>query len=448
MASTATRQSSFGRLAGLAFWASWRFPAALLAAGFLIRLVRALGMLDVSAQHEAFNMAVSFARTGVLGDSFAPGQGPSAHVLPITPLWAGTVYRWLGVQSPAAELVLATAAIACVIASLLFLYRAFGLIGTPRPARLAGLAFLALVPLQFTLEIREFRIWEGALAVCLAHAGLWAVLRLERAAQISWPAIIGMGLLAATLFFTSPPMGLGLYLCCGWLLLEKCPPRRWPGAALAAAAALALFVVPWTMRNIEALGAPVWLRPNFGLELALAYHPGAVTDDPGKAFYERWRAVHPFASQFNVARMQAAGGEVAYARALGNEARAWIRAHPAQAAMLTLRHAREYLLPPPYVWRYEKDRHVAVARSAVHSAIGALGVAGMVVALVAAWRRFRFAALLMVAAALPYVVVQPVIRYRYLIAGLLVMFAADLVARAARRLAPGIQAAPGAGTAR
>jgi hypothetical protein len=448
MASTATRPGWIGRLAGSSFWASWRLPAALLAAGFLIRFGRALGMLDVSAQHEAFNMAVSFARTGVLGDSFAPGQGPTAHVLPITPLWAGYVYRWLGVQSFAAELVLATAAIACVIGSLLFLYRAFGLIGTPRPARLAALAFLALVPLQFTLEIREFRIWEGALAVCLAHAGLWALLRLERAAQISWPAITGMGVLAATLFFTSPPMGLGLYLCCAWLLLEKCPPRQWPGAALVAAVALGLFVVPWAVRNNRALGAPVWLRPNFGLELALAYHPGAVTDDPGKAFYERWRAVHPFASRLTVARMQAAGGEVAYARALGDETRAWISAHPAQAAMLTLRHARDYLLPPPYVWRYEKDRRVALAWSAVHSIIGALGFAGMVVALVAGWRRYRLPALLMVATALPYFLVQPVIRYRYLIAGLLVMFAADLVARVVRRLAPGVQAAPRAGTAR
>ncbi len=172
--------NAFRKLAG-----SWAFPAIIILAGVLLRLASAFFLgLDRIVFTEASNMAVAFAETGQLADSYRPGQGPSAHLLPLPILWAGAVYRLLGVHSFAAELVLATSAILAVAASHLFLYLAFGVMGMPRPARPAGLAALALVPFNLQLEVIFFRIRESAFGVALAWGALWLLLRAEQAQTI------------------------------------------------------------------------------------------------------------------------------------------------------------------------------------------------------------------------------------------------------------------------
>ncbi len=213
--------------------------------------------------------------------------------------------------------------------------------------------------------------------------------------------------------------------------MERFPARRWPAVAATAATALALFIVPWTLRNQAALGEPIWLRSNFGLELALANHPGAVDPvDPAQVFRDRLQEIHPFPkSGSGYARMQAAGGEVRYARQLGQETQHWIASNPGAFAQLTLRHAREFFFPPAWLWEIYGPFSSARQRSVMHTAIAAAGLFGAAVALAAAWRRYRFAVIMLVVPAMPYFVLQPILRYRYIIFGLLIMFAFDLAAR-------------------
>lgn len=420
-------------------WLAWRYwPALILVAGAAIRLLWTIATLQGSrAEGEIANVAIAFARTGVLADAFQPGQGPTAHVLPLPPIYAGLIYRTLGIHSPVSELLLATVAIALVITSFGLLYLAFGRIGTPRPWRIMALSALCFAPLNINLEIEVFRIWEGALSVALASGFLLALLDTAAVDEIGWRRLAVMSLFAALLFWVSPPLGLAAYLCSMLLLIEKLPARRWPAACAMATAALALFIVPWAIRNAEVMGEPVLLRSNFGLELALANHPAAAAPgDPARIFRDRLDAIHPFQSKAAFGNMRLAGGEIAYARGLGDEAKAWIAANPGDFLRLCGNHLRDFFLPPAWLWNiYSNIGPSARLKAAAHAALSILGLAGAVVASFASWRRYRFAVIMMLVPVLPYVVTQPVLRYRYIIYGLSMYFAMDLMARLTARFA-------------
>jgi len=412
-------------------------PVLLLVAGAAMRLIWTIATLAGSrAEGEIANVAIAYSKTGVLADAFQTGQGPTAHVLPLPPVYAGLIYRTFGIQSPTSEIILAITAIALVTASFGLLYYCFGLIGLRRRWRLAGLAFLCFVPINIHLEIEAFRIWEGAIGAALSALYLLLLLRTDANGAIGWWRLSGMCLLAAFLFWVSPPLGLSAYLCSLLLLIDKLPLRRWPAAFALAAAALALFVVPWAMRNVEVLDAPILLRSNFGLELALANHPAAASDrDAREVFRERLAEIHPFQSKAAFAAMQSAGGEVAYARMLGDEARGWIAKNPLKFARLCGQHLRDFIMPPPWLWNvYSNAGGAAQIKALVHSAVTLIGITGALVSGWVAWRRHRFAVMMLLVPILPYVVTQPVLRYRYIIYGLSVFFAADLLARIADKL--------------
>ena len=408
----------------------WLLPALLLALGLSARL----GWLLVTephgyAQGEMANVAIAFAKTGTLADAYRPGQGPTAHVLPLPPLYAGLIYRAFGIRSAVSEAILAAASIGMVLLSFALLYRVFGEMGTSRAGLLLGLATACLLPLNFALEVVGFRIWEGALATVLGLAFLYALLRLDHAAEIGTRTIALMSLAAAVLFFVSPALGLAGYACSLLLLVDRLPVKRWPAALAIAAAALVIVIGPWAVRNQSVLGEPVLLRSNFGLELAIGNHPAAATtSDDGKAFRARLDEVHPFQSQAAFDAMQRAGGEVAYARQLGATARAWIAENPAAFARLSLKHIQQYFFPPAWQWSIYSDPGRALrSKVALHWAVTAVGLAGALFALFRATRRYRYAVTFLLVPALMYAITQPVPRYRYIMYGLTLFFAGDLI---------------------
>lgn len=428
-----------------AMWSRpWLAPLVLLVLGLLIRCVFAVSDASQRTEGEADNVAIAFARTGTLADSYRPGQGLTAHVAPIMPVVAGTVYRALGEHSRESNILLSVLASLFVMVSFAAAYGAFGLLGTPRLMRLAALAVLALAPVNRSLEIKTFRVWDGALAVALGMVGLYLLLRLERRADPGRASIMGISLLAALAFFLSPPVGLALYFCCLLVMLQW-PAARWPGTVAMAALALALFVVPWSLRNARVLGEAVPLRSNFGLELALANHPAAAgPGDERTVFRARLDEIHPFQAQAAFDRMQAAGGELAYARQLGDEARAWIIEHPVDFARLSARHAVQYFFPPQWLWNIYGTTNGAFLRALIQWAVAGLGLAGAALVLARDRHRYRLALIMLLVPALPYVVTQPVLRYHYLCFAILMMFGADLLARMWFMVRP---AAPGPATA-
>ncbi|WP_156460617.1 hypothetical protein [Sphingomonas sp. Leaf339] len=236
------------------------------------------------AHSEAASVAISLAEGRGFADAYAAGQGATAHLLPITPLLASGVYRAFGIRSLMSETVLACWSISLALGSYLLFYRAFARLGVSQWARLGALAFLCLAPTYIGQEVIDFRIWEGGLTAFLSAVFLDRVIQQVDTPRSDWRTIGLFAALNAVIFFVNPVIGIGCYCCGAILIIQTIPWRRIIPAAAVATLCLALFVVPWALRNQAALGAPVLLRSNGGLELALAMYPGAVRPaDPAHA---------------------------------------------------------------------------------------------------------------------------------------------------------------------
>ncbi|MGB3581633.1 MAG: hypothetical protein WBA40_11040, partial [Roseiarcus sp.] len=100
----------------------FRHAAGLLVLGAVFRFVY-LSYTDLAAytSDEGFNVAAAFAARGELADAWGPGTGLTAHLSPGMPLLVGEIYRWLGVGTPAAEILLACISLAFVYVTILAL---------------------------------------------------------------------------------------------------------------------------------------------------------------------------------------------------------------------------------------------------------------------------------------------------------------------------------------
>lgn len=402
----------------------------LVAAGVALRIawVMAGGHL-APVISEMYNISGRFAIDGVLGDAFRPGQGPTAHAMPLSPMLAGAVYRVLGIGTPAAEFGLTLVSLCFTFGSFLFVYKIFRTLGTPLWACLAALALACLLPVNLSLEAVAFRTWEGALAVFLMAWVMLLVVRLDagdtRPTKAQYAAI---SLLCAISFVVNQATGIACFAMLGLLAWR----RSGFGAAIGAGALslilTALILTPWMLRNGETMGERLWLRSNFGLVLATGFHDGMSGKDQRQAFVDRMDSVDPLMSDTAYARMKQMG-ELAYNRELADRAQAWISAHPTQSLGIALTYLRQYYFPPEWLWHIYSDRSRSTwVKALSHWLISALGLAGLAMAL---WRRrrgFIYVACGALIPALPYMLAQPVLRYRYLVFALLLFLAADFVA--------------------
>jgi hypothetical protein len=415
---------------------------AILALGFIER-VAILALRGVSyAQGEAANVALSVARDGTIADVFARGSGLTAHLNPLLPWLAGGIYTLFGVQSAASEWILALIAITIVLAAGAIFYQAAGVAGVPRAPRLAALAVFALLPVTPELETTAFRVWEGGVASLLGAIVLLLSLRADRDRTLGYRGMLPIAANAALLFFISPALGLAAYAVIGLLLLRTVSPRRWIGHVSILAVALAVVLTPWTIRNYEVFHRILPLRGNFGLELAIGNHPAAVTGNDREVFVERLRAIHPLESQAAFDRMQAMGGEIPYANAMGAEAKAWINAHPGDFARLCAKHLVQYYFPPRWQWNVYSSRvgKDVIFRQALLWSVAALGLIGAFAALFAWRERLLYLATFALVPVLPYVITQPVPRYRYIVLLPLIFLAANTAYALYRKLRPATRA--------
>ncbi len=383
---------------------------------------------------EAMNVAIALGEGRGFAGAYGPGHGATAHLLPLGPALAGFVYRWLAPRSLAAEAILACWSIGLAIGTYALLYRAFGYLRIPRPARLGGLAVVMLAPAYFTVETVDFRVWEGGLATFLA--GLFLERLLVAHARLAEPPVsahrramrfpLAPIACASLLFFVNPPLGGSAFLCLVVFGLARLPIRANIVGGTIAAGLLSVAIVPWTIRNYHMLGAFVPLRSNAGLELALANNPEMLeATDQSAAMEHRLLAIHPTANpQARMVVMRI--GEVAYADRRGVEAKAWIVAHPGDAARLWLRHGRQMLLPDRWM---TDSRHTLVGRvrTVFLKLVGAAGVAGLVLLLARRWREGAiYPAILVLFTTLLLVPFQPVARYTYVLYPALCFLSASL----------------------
>jgi len=405
-------------------------------AGLAIRLawlVLVRGLLAPFDLGEASSAVTALAHTGTLADAFGPGTGPTAHLMPTTIVGAASVVRVFG-DAAATSLILSLWTLALLGATWLLAGRLFEQAGWRPAATLGGLALLCLLPGHIVQEAADFRVWEGGLATLLTLANLWLIVTLDQREEItSQPLLIAAALSAAT-FFVSPTTGLAVDACWAWLALRRLPFRRTLAFAAVSAAALALVLAPWVLRNVQVMGSPILLRDNVGLEMALANYPGALDPaDPLAESQARMLAIHPNDNQIVQGRLHATGGEVAYSRALAEETGAWIRANPLDFVRLALRHYRQFYFPDRWQGALTNWGAFPTLRIDMIRLVAALGLAGLLAGLIRRRRFYGLFALYLALAGLPYALVQPVPRYAYgiwpLLAFLAARLATDLFAR-------------------
>jgi len=402
-------------------------PILILIAGAAERILWLfLQKAPVFAEGEAANAAISFAQTGGIGDIFGKGSGLSAHLNPILPAFAGSIYRLFGIRSSLSEALLATMAIGLALASAWFLYRVADLFGVPRRARLIALALFCLVPFNLQAEAVTFRIWEGALAAALGGGTLLLIVESDVRRLTGWAPVALISLLAALLFFINPAYGLAIYAAATLLCVRRVAPRRWLGVVAIAAVALVIVLTPWTVRNASVFDRFIPLRSNMGLELALANHEAAAVGKPDDytVFRERLDYIHPLQNGGGFERMMRAGGEIAYADALGAEAKRWIAEHPADFARLCVKHLRQFYFPPEWQWTiYSRSSRSTEIKKWASWLVTGFGLAGVALALGSRRGLYLYAASVALVPSLPYVITQPVPRYRYLVFAPLLFFA-------------------------
>jgi hypothetical protein len=243
---------------------------------------------------------------------------------------------------------------------------------------------------------------------------------------------MAMAFAAALVFFVSPQLGVPAYVASLTLMVRKLPTRRWPGAILCALLALAAVIAPWASRNNQAVGEPVWLRSNLGLELAIGFHPRALQGDPGKSYRARLEETHPFHSVRAYRELQAAGGEVTYSKALMGRTVSWIKQSPSEALNLAGTHIVGFLFPPEWYWTaWSRNGERAVrVKAGLTWAFAAAGLLGMMLCLRRSPFPHFYVFLFVIFPTLQSMIVQPTLRYRYLIYAILLFYASDLGHRA------------------
>lgn len=399
--------------------------------GLAERIVWAVVRKNGSATGEAFNVAVAIAKGRGLADPFFDGQGPTAHFLPIPPGVAGGVYALFGIQSATSEAILLVLSLGLCFGSYWLLGGYLRRLGVSLACTVYGFAFLCLAPIYTGMEVFDYRVWEGGMAVMAAVIFLRLLVSPEmsgrrRALIAAFPALI---------FFINPIMGIAAG-CALAIWLWRQSRAAWLRSAAIFIATFLLLFGPWTVRNAIVMGEPIWLRDNLGLELAVANFPGAVMPaDPKAMFDGRLEEVHPFVGVNAYLDLKDAGGEIGYSRQMKLETVAWMQAHPGDVALIWARHLRELLLPPPWYFQTARGVVFPYVRSAMICATHLLGFVGLLLL----WRRDpRRTAQLLPFVLLPilaYIPFQPITRYTWLYYTPLAYAAAVAVDAGLRRFA-------------
>jgi hypothetical protein len=416
-----------------------RFLWGVFAAGVVLRLlwhalVYGAPTIFIGAG-EAARVALAVAEGRGFADAYFAGQGPTAHLLPVNPAIAGLILDLLGTESGSGNLCLMAWSLGQCALAYWLLYRLFAWMGVSPVALRWSVVILSIVPLYFERELVDFRYWEGALALALLGANLIALTDAQGRGTMTGHDIARASLLCAAAALVCPPVGLGAVAAWGFFALRRLPWRTTVTFAATGAAAMALILGPWMIRNMTVLDSGPLLRSNVGLELAIANHPGALADlPPATAYTRRLEEVHPFVSSRARAAMEAAGGEVAYSAALGRATRQWISDHPAAFARLSLRHLRQLYFPEPWMFTYSESDGRLVSRALVTALVNLIGLIGLAVGLVQRRRGYGAIAVMLGCISLPYMLVQPMPRYTFLLYAPLLFVAADTVARAAATL--------------
>lgn len=298
----------------------------------------ATGQLHDLDRTEMERVALSVAATGEYANPYSLPTGPTAHVAPLYPLFLAAIFKCFGtgIAGEAVKQLLACGATGLRSALLVWLAARSGL---PRRAVwiIGGLSVVYIGALQ-TETKGDWEAPYAAVALLLLAAQAWR-LAYDHAIGVRTAAAVGafwgISLLLAPAF--APVLG-------AWALLAafRYSPRIYWSRLPVLAAALALVLAPWTLRNWRQLGSPVWGRSNFGLEFAVSNAAGAHWSNPLNRVVIN--ASHPLRNTAAALEVRQQG-EIAYNRGRLARSLQWVRENPKAFLVLTAQRFRHFWLP-------------------------------------------------------------------------------------------------------
>ena len=281
---------------------------------------------------EVGRVAKNLALTGQYADPYLLPTGPTAHPLPLYTGLIALLYRLFGLTLTAGYVrcFLGIAGYSAMYAMLPWFGERAGL--GRRAGLLAGIVG-SLIPQQGTAEVIGWVANEPLTAVAL---GLLLIVFLGRGKikQNSFRTAFLSGLGFGLAFHLSPtllPVMLGLLT----FELFRSRDRKKGVSAVIMVIGMVLVCVPWSWRNYNTFQEFFFLRSNFGLELRLGNHDGAVADMDRMDVKEGDAMRHP-GNNMSEALLVREMGEIAYMQQARHEAMEWITSHPGEFGRLTI----------------------------------------------------------------------------------------------------------------
>lgn len=362
---------------------------------------------------EPVQIALSLMTSGRYANAYGVGSGPTAHSAPVHPVLLSILFRLFGTGAGGAlamEVFGSTAA-------------ALGFALLPALAEAAGLGLFSGVLAGMAGALLPINFWAQTggsfdapftsvvlITLCILICRVWAAAQFSKSEGAVFGIVAGFGCLLNPVVIP---------VLAGWSFASAVRYRQQLRRVLVFLAVVVVVVLsimaPWALRNYRALGALIWTRSDFGLELQVSNNDMMTADLERNVRMPAFATFHPFRSARELAKVQSVG-EVAYGRSKERQAFAWIASHKRQFLLLTIDRFRLFWLPSmrrPWQSMFE----------AVLTLSGWCGLALLI------WKRHWFTwVVIPVFVGYPavYYVIQVSERYRYPLEPVLFLLAASL----------------------
>ncbi len=330
---------------------------------FAVRLVVVLCVfrdLPGSDQHEAFGWEQGWiARSLVLGHGFSspfqPLNGtPTALVAPLYPTLLACIFRIFGLYSTASAFVALSLNALFSASTVVPVYcMARKAVGTPvvklhrgttramaLQQQVSNARWVATIPwaaatlwalYPFSIYFSSAYLWDCTLTATLFAWTFYLSLNLRDARAGKWAM---WGLLYGVTALCNPSILslLPVLLLLG-VLGRAMPLRIGLSRVAAATATLAFVLLPWTIRNIRVLHAPVPLRDGYWLEFWAGNSGDTSVSNPSWA--------HPASNPIELARYERVG-EIRYMQEKQELSLRYVSAHPVQFVLVSGRRVLRF----------------------------------------------------------------------------------------------------------